>query len=362
MKHWYIIFSILLSAYSCVYPYDLPDLSEGKEYLVVDASIMLGQRATLSLRTINGRGVMPMIENWWVEDDEGTKYMGSPSMEFVDLSKATADKSYRMVIKVDGKTYSSSFEKADNPPLLEKIEFDADEETVRGKISLKENGSGTGFVAISWEEIWKFHTRFVDAYDVDMKEWKVVEREDPNYERYWCWHYARNENEILLDMTSLDGVAKHFPFHSFARTNNRNHGDYTIKVMARSISPAEYRFRKNLNSSSEGYNLFTPNPGEIAGNVRCEEDPSIPVMGYVTLSYASSMEGHLDGKYHITPRVGNLQELKQEDIPYYYMELEYRPVYYRYDGEDIIHLWGPLRCIDCVADGGTLEKPKFRNL
>ena len=133
-------------------------------------------------------------------------------------------------------------------------------------------------------------------------------------------------------------------------------------MFARSISEAEYRFRKNLDMPEGGYNLFTPNPGEIAGNVICEDNPSMPTLGYVTLSVQSSMEANLDGRYYKKGPV-NMDQfviISMYEIPIYYYEYNFRPVFEQKNdnmGTDIY--WGELRCVDCVADGGSLEKPSF---
>ena len=73
-----------------------------------------------------------------------------------------------------------------------------------------------------------------------------------------------------------------YPLLSFPRTDNRNHRRYCVNVKARTLSPKTYRFLKNLQDiSSGGDNLFTPEPGEIAGNLHCESDPDRMVLGYV---------------------------------------------------------------------------------
>lgn len=364
MKRWFSLFILVSTALSCVYPYDLPDVSGGKEYLVVDGSIEVGNQASLSVRYMEGVDGLPVVERWWVEDDTGVRYTADTGSSTVDMSGADKDKAYRMVMQVNGNTYSSSFEQVTDPPQLQEISFDKLANNVFCNVSLKDNNAGTGFVALSYEEIWNFHTDLIDFYLVDTNYWIVVERDEPDMSRYWCWHHTRSADEVLIDLTHLDGSVQYFPLMNFPCVNNRNHGDYTIKVKARSISEAEYRFRKNLaNSSVGGYNLFTPNPGEIAGNVRCEEDPSAQVMGYVTLSYASTLTGKLDGRYYIAPSFNRSQFVipAPGDLPILYYYWNYRPVYSTFgeDGETL-YLWGHLRCIDCIADGGTLEKPDFQ--
>ena len=378
MRRFFAILSVLAAAVSCVYPYDIPELNGEQAFLVVDGSIVVGKEASLSLSWMNKEGrstYRAKPDQWWVEDDAGTRYMPAAGELWIDLSSAPIDRPYRMVVQTEGKTYSSSFEKGIDKPVIENIEFDADNARVFCNVSLREGESGTGFLALSFEEIWKFHAQFPDQYylheivpatEEDPGEYVVLQRDQPDETYYWCWRYSYSGYETLVDLTNLGGTAKDYRLTSFVRAGERNHGDYSIKVYARSISEAEYRFRRNLESStsSSGFNLFTPNPGEMAGNVRCEEDPSQRVMGYVTLSLFSSQIAHLDGRFyqHATPSTQDFLVPWPTEYKLYYDEYQFRPITpdYESDAMEIPILWGPRRCIDCVMDGGSLEKPSFR--
>ena len=377
MRRYFAIIAILAAAVSsCVYPYELPELTREQAFLVVDGSIVVGKEASLRISWMNKDGVSYSYTNpdeWWVEDENGTRYIPERGKQWIDLSQAPTDRSYRMVVKTEGKTYSSSLEKGIDKPMIESIDFGTDEARVYCNVSLKESDTGTGYVALSFEEIWQFHAQYPDQYELKEIEpgseetpgvYVVLEREKPYEARYWCWRYSNTGQETLVDLTNLSGAAKDYRLTSFARNGERNHGDYTIKVHARSISEAEYRFRRNLESSSMGFNLFTPNPGEVAGNVRCEEDPSQRVMGYVTLSLFTSQEAHLDARFYryTDPGTAGFVEPAPYEYWLYYYEYRFRPIVPDYSSDDmnIPILWGPARCIDCVEDGGSLEKPSFK--
>lgn len=361
---------MLAAAVSCVYPYEVPELSNEQEILVVDGSIVVGKEARVTMSKMNEFYYFVLPEEWWVEDEAGTRYTPVRGGDRVDLSNAPTDRSYRMVIRKDGKTYFSSFEKGIDQPEITEVNFTADQSRVYCNVSLNESESGTGYVSLSFEEIWHFHAPFQDLYYLEKTAYgyQVSARDIADETYYWCWRYRPNPTEALVDVSHLGGTAKDYPLTVFTRSNDRNHGDYTIKVTARSVSEAEYRFRKNLESAySSGHNLFTPNPGEIAGNVACEEDPSERVLGYVTLSLAASKEAHLDSRYLVTLEyeTSGFLNPEWEEFWHLYNDMAYRPIVEDPAGPvgDALAapiLWGPLRCINCVAAGGTLEKPSFR--
>jgi hypothetical protein len=152
------------------------------------------------------------------------------------------------------------------------------------------------------------------------------------------------------------------PFNYFTRTNNRNHRRYSVLLIARNISEEEYRYRYNLQNNKEGGNdIFTPNPGQMQGNIRCVSDETLPVMGYVAISHASTLRGWMDNSYYIatSPNEEKLIILEPELYMDYYWKLEYRPVKNVNLEEGSGLGWGPARCVDCLYDGGTLEKPDF---
>ena len=97
----------------------------------------------------------------------------------------------------------------------------------------------------------------------------------------------------------------------------------------------------------------------VAHNVYCADDPDEPVFGYVNISLVSIMDGVLDSRYE-------KYRVKEPLIPvspadYAYMSsLGYSPVdMVEVEGGDPVVGWGKARCYDCVAAGGTLEKPEF---
>ena len=129
---------------------------------------------------------------------------------------------------------------------------------------------------------------------------------------------------------------------------------------------ASYRFLKNLEQNTDGGdNLFTPAPGEIAGNLRCESDPERMVLGYVTIGRTVSKRAFLDSRYHRdhAPSLSGIVYPTEPNYPtvYYqgYLPLLVNENENRDPAEEGEYGWGSRRCYDCVAAGGTRVKPDF---
>jgi hypothetical protein len=133
--------------------------------------------------------------------------------------------------------------------------------------------------------------------------------------------------------------------------------------MASTISKETYRFLRNLDENTDGGdNLFTPNPGEIAGNLRCESNPDKTVLGYALFSRAVKKRAYLDRRYYISvPKTPLFYPLADQ----YGLLLDagYLPLDENEEGYDPTqegpYGWGDRNCYDCTWSGGTLEKPDY---
>lgn len=386
------ILSLSLCAVACIYPYT-PDLDEAPEgILSVDASISIGDVSTVRLGTLmslysqDGPMVFPDMSHArvWLEDDAGTTYpgtlddnYGNPDVGYyfprfitvftIPTQNVPGDRSYRLCIEALGAKYVSDWAGGLEPPVIKNVSFSADQDNVTVHVSVDGGENGTGYLLLSYDETWEFHVDYFPSYHVsyDAELDKVFIRDAMDgidMSKYWCWKSADNQRTYPVTYTTMSSAGIiDYPLFNFNRSNNRNHKRYCVNVKAKSISKETYRFLKNLEENTTGGdNLFTPTPGEIAGNIRCESDPERMVLGYVLFSKTTSKRGWLDGRYYRpkppTPLDYILEELY---VPFYksgFLPLEKMDNPPEGMGQ---YGWGPPRCYDCTADGGTQTKPDF---
>lgn len=373
-KRWILLLLAGWAAASCIYPYEAELQSPDHSILVVEGSIALGGEASLSVLTMKSLRDSPggafsraNVQRWWVEDDAGTQYRNSSTGGKISLKSAPAGRSYKMVMQIDGKTYSTPFQHPLPPPEIKNISFWADNEWVYAGISLESGAESSGYAAISIEEIWKFHTIFQAEFDFDPKKGVYVpmEADSPNY-HYWCWRHLTGTTEQVLDYAYNDGKVDDYIFHSFARNDERNHGDYSVKVRVRTLTRDESVYLKNLQKKKgESSNLFSPNPGEVPGNIVCEDNPSEQVLGYVSVMDYSTSTAQLDDRFLLKDEYDDswFQWIPYGMESYYYDNLQWRPVRY-YFPDDIEHKmmgWVERRCVDCTYTGGSTEQPLFND-
>ena len=394
MKKALHILAALLCAASCIYPYD-PDVEQAPEgVLAVEGDILVGGVSTIRLglmaslypdasRNAGGgesRGLGDAKA--WIEDDAGTVYEGtreSADEVFGDgrspflfqytfpTGNAPGDRKYRVCIEALGARYASDWTLPLEAPSIRSIDFRADGFQVTVNVSLDGGAESTGYALLSYDETWEFHTEYALQFEVDTLSWIVQKPLRPVQQpNYWCWKHQDARVMYPVDFTGRteNGVTD-YPLLSFPRTNNRNHRRYCVNVKARTITKDTYRYLHNLDEvAGGGSDLFTPNPGEIQGNIRCETDPERMALGYVTTSMLSVRRAFLDGRYYRVPQpnYAALAYIIPNDYPQYYQygylplienpHTDYDP---RVEGG---YGWGGPRCYDCVADGGTKEIPE----
>ena len=362
---------------SCVYPYDSLPESRKERTLVVDGRILIGGISTINLNYViplSANSTFPPSGTAWIEDNLGNTFKSasnasSSSFSIPTDTPAAGATSYRTVVEVDGERYVSDWVTPDDPPVIENINFEADDDNVSVMVDLGTGSSRTGYAGFLLEENWEFHADEFPRSYIHTDTWEYftdheIAEIDSVYYHYWCFRGDTAKSVVMLDYSGLEGdVVKSFPVKKFSRTDSRNHRRYSINVRAFSLSKDAYEFGRKLREMSNvGSDLFTPDPGTLKGNMHCETDPLQDVMGIVLAGKVTSRRAYMHGQFakQVQAYVPYIF-VEKEDMPSLYFNRKYRPVRLL-PFEDTLNVgWAPIRCIDCVEAGGTLAPPDFWN-
>lgn len=361
----YILSAVLLTG--CIYPFKADIDSSVNREVVIDANILLGNKSTVNLYYLQPLEVGERSQNLgypsgtvYLQDEEGNTYPAQGSAGYYTLNIPEIDSKFKLTVVVEGNTYVSEWVEPVAPPVIKDVSFSADEENVYVLLSMDDEGSGSGYAALQYDEIWKFHADWVRNYNYDAESNSVYMLQNPIDYHYWCWVKKQFVGQRLIDYTFLNGHVEDYVAVAFPRNDSRNHAEYDVRLKLWNLTPEQYRYRKMLEeNASIGGNLFSPEPGEIRGNVYCENNPEVPVYGYVNISKVIMITRVLPATYSTWRAKYNLKEIAQEDWPTYF-EKGYVPIdeMISSNGGTTVG-WGEARCWDCVAAGGTLDKPAF---
>ena len=419
MKKIATLLAVLSLATACIYPFQ-PDFENENvldDILVVDGNILIGEESTVRISFMTNmwpkkvdpaygllaetRASSPEKASVWIvpsyadnvrvwaEDDNGGKYEATldteslfssytsggylPGLPYtISTEDAPADRTYRLCVQVEDLLYTSDWIRPLAPPVLKDITFKSSQTDVSVCITLDGGVESTGYVLLTFDETWRFHADWYPNYDYDPGTNSVMERIFA-WDRYWCWKISDSGKQVPVDFTGMTSpTLKNYVFHHFSRYDNRNHQRYSIRVKARTIDKKTYQYLSHLEEITDaGGNLFTPNPGEVAGNLRCETEPEQMVLGYVTVARVSSMRTYNNGRFYLPTHL-NPYELayplqwgegeRNPGWPEFY-RMGYMPIQENNlpDSDERFgpYGWASAPCYDCIAAGGTQVKPDF---
>ena len=369
MKKWMITMLALAGGLSsCIYPFDVELDSSVERIPVVDGKVLIGGESVITLNYLTGldspQADVP-VGTGYVEDEEGTRYNaigGRSQVLRMDTYKAPADRSYRVVIQLDGETYSSPWLTPELPPEITDVHFTADEDNVQVNVSLTPSAAATGYIGLDYDETWEFHSDFTPRYTINTRTW-VISDLLGSYPFYWCFREMSSTSTALIDHRNMeDGSIRNFRLLSFPRTDNRNHKLYSILVKASTLSEEVYEYnRQTEENSSVGNSLFSPEPGILKGNLVCESNPEKEILGMVRIGGQSTWRAFLQGIYLKTYRPSEADFVIPKPGTYrtYYYDMNFRPIK-DITVDDVTGIgWGPHRCINCIEAGGHQSTPEF---
>jgi len=394
MKKIALYLAGLLLTASCIYPFE-PETPPVDRCLVFEGNLVIGESSTMSVRLLQplSGSIVTATDTWningeaRVECTDGTvingvpRLRGSNEVAFIfNLTNASAKEAYRVWFTDDEtkKVYRSNWMKVEKAPLIERIDFVPDDKNVKVRLTLTGPTDDTRYFCWTYTEDWEIHSDFlplylyrygVDPYNIRGQAYEEIQGE---YDKYYCWNRASSKELFVADTRDLN--SRTLPARQiaeFGRTTPRCQELYCISVTAYGISADRYAYIHHMNevSNIQG-DLFSPNPSAMRGNLRCEQDSTELVLGYVGVCQTTMTRAFFEGTRYYTGRVDysvrffpNLSEpleaeSNEKGYDYFY-RLDNRPLYLVADenGDEKMQ-WAPRRCVDCTVHG-TKNKPSY---
>jgi hypothetical protein len=394
MKKIALYLAGLLLTASCIYPFE-PETPPVDRCLVFEGTLVIGESSTMSVRLLQplSGSIVTATDTWningeaRVECTDGTvingvpRLRGSNEVAFIfNLTNASAKEAYRVWFTDDEtkKVYRSNWMKVEKAPLIERIDFVPDDKNVKVRLTLTGPTDDTRYFCWTYTEDWEIHSDFlplylyrygVDPYNIRGQAYEEIQGE---YDKYYCWNSSSSKELFVADTRDLN--SRTLPARqiaSFGRTTSRCQELYCISVTAYGISADRYAYIHHMNevSNIQG-DLFSPNPSAMRGNLRCEQDSTELVLGYVGVCQTTMTRAFFEGTRYYTGRVDNSvrffpnlsepleAESNEKGYDYFYM-LGNRPLYLVADenGDEKMQ-WAPRRCVDCTVKG-TKNKPSY---
>lgn len=385
MKRLALLISVGLMLSACIYPIDNTEELTGFEGVAIEGYINVGAVSSFAMYPLQAlsnseEGRTTINASFTVEDDMGRSWIGTNARNgwnsdffkagtsFVDLTDADPSRRYRLraVDLENNQSYISSWVDVYPACAIDSLDYVMDEDESQFVVNMSIHGNGgEGYYRLVLREDWEYKADYMqsllyipnDKRNPDPGE--MVQNEHPNY---YCWKKEVESKLNVFDTHALASDMVTMPLVKMTRSDERISYIYCLTAGVMSISEEHHDYLEHLAIVSDyNGNLFSPNPSEMRGNLRNENDTTLFVAGYIGAGTMVQERVFYENEkeFFYIPGKKDIDELESIDDTFWqraYWEEGKRPVYYTMNEG---YMWTRKRCVDCTSKGGTRKKPEF---
>jgi hypothetical protein len=353
----------------CVQSYSPPATQGNNNYLVVDGFINTGQDSTiftLSNSTNLGDSLPPAPQTGAQIVVEGS---GGYSKQLTELGNGRygsaalnvdPTQQYRVrIATANGNQYLSNFVPVLQTPPIDSISWKQQNHGVQIFVTTHDPQNLVNDYQWQFAETWEYHANN-DALVIF--ENGSIQGRDSSQQVDSCWSSA-NSTDILVGSSA--NLSQHIvyeqPLTTIPQASVKLSVEYSILIKQFAITNDAFSYWGNLKASTEELgSIFGPSPSMIAGNIQCINNPSLPVLGFVSAGNVQEERIFINNNQLNNWGYSTYCEDSLIGIGGYYPHFYYSgwaPV-------STVKLTGliivPSPCADCTLAGpGVLSKPSF---
>lgn len=360
---------IICFFFGCITDYSTPSRYQESNRLVVEGFIT----GDTTIEFILSRSVpLSADSSFWPETgatvnvrcDNGTVFgparESTPGHYRLAMEALIPSAAYCLEFSTGGETYRSEYLAPTSSPAIDSISWHkaAAGEPLEIFVSTHDDERPDGYYLWTFQEDWEFTAQYDVHYFFDPVTHSYYEEKVNPF--FFCWNKDTSKKILLASTGELaENRIVNQSIHSIPCTDVRLSYLYCITVRQRTLTAESYQYykeKRTLNEEMGG--LFTPQPSELKGNIRCVTNPEVPVIGYVDVAYTTEKRVFIDPTkiYEYIPYDCN--ERLKWDLPDTAMyKLDLRPIITP-DSYPRPKMWANVKCVECTATG-TKNKPAF---
>lgn len=361
-----LLYSLLCIAFaSCIDEYKIKGIDELSNLLVVDGTIT---DYTTQIKITRSIGLEADISDITpvrdakveIEVENGQSFLASSALSekekglyIIENGLLEENKSYRLKLEVDGLTYYSSFLSPLNTPPIDSIFLRKEARGLPVKVCVSTSDKQTDhrFYRWTYNDTWEMQAKyFAEIY---INEYGDTIRTNPKDNRYYCWQSSRSYDFILeSSIRNKENKIENKSILEFKPSHSRLSTLYYINVKQNLIRKEGFDYFTNLQKNIEQTgSIFAPVPSEMKGNLYCETDDEIPIIGYVEVSKTTTLENFFDFSY--------IHDFYEPPFDYCQVKFAYEPGLWIFEYDPPQVTYAEPKCLDCTLVGGTKNRPEF---
>jgi len=361
----------LMTCFGCRDKFDAEVRAQEQSFLVVEGNLNPGNDSaiirltkTIGLddqsRIVTENNAMVTVEG---KDNTtrtltgiGAGYYASPNLNLVIGTE------YRLRIRtIPGREYLSEYVKARITPPIDSI----NSEELDGELWVYANthdpSGSSRYYRWDFDETWEIRSTFYSEYIYDNSINRVRRRNLPAEEVFYCWKYDFSKAILLANSTNLQNdIIFKAPLTRIGFDNEKLAVRYSILVRQYALDKGAYDFFELMKRNTEEIgSVFSPQPSELNGNIRCISDPSEYVLGYVTVSTVQKTRAFatISRPEFRLNCITKTVTTSPDSTDFYFKYKDYMP--YTYDLFEEVYLASFPKCVDCRERGGSLARPSY---
>jgi len=297
MKSWQELILGILIFTGCRKAYNPPVIAAPDSYLVVEGYIDPGADSTIiklsrTVDLLNNGSKNPLTGAIvTVESDQNNSYLlteGVHGQYFSPGLNLDMTNKYRLRIKAAGKEYLSDFVGVLNSPPIDSVNYTIQNDGINIFVNTHDPNNHARYYRWDYIETWRFHS----AYDSFFKSNgdTVLYRDIINDQIYTCWRSDTTKTIVIGTSAKLSkDVIANDPITFVPSTSYKLSTEYSILVKQYALTANAYAFWENLKKNTQQLgSIFDALPTQINGNIHCVSNPSVPVVGYLSVGKPST--------------------------------------------------------------------------
>ncbi len=378
-KFFLVLVLVCALASSCVYDYEPKDARVqglGKPLVVIDGDIIVGGITNVAIGlTASLTGEMPEMPigiTVNVESESGDLVSGLlvddvHNVFEVDTRELDMGTRYRLNIAIPGMgEYVSEFKRVMVSPSIDEITWSRSDDGTYINIEVTTHNMNTDKLYCKWNfyENWEsnsVYTPFVEFNPLLGRGWLGVRNLtiEETLERKYCWSESTSAEICIANTEKLSkNIISKYVLRRIVPTDTRVSGLYSITVSQKALDKDAYIYWETLKRNTGGTGgIFSAQPTDLRGNIRCMTNPEEYVIGYISVSTRTEIRHFIDWEKQDFYNPGcSSFSLKNMNTDVW--STKYYEGYRMYAVDENTEWWSYHRCVDCRVYSNS-TRPDF---
>ena len=292
-----IIGLVLLINLRCREPYVLPASAKNVNVLVVEGVINTGSDSTI-IRLSRTVKLTDTINS--IPEKGATVTLADPSgsalASFTEirngyyytpgLNNNAVPDIYRLkIVTSAGKTYLSDVLPVKNSPPIDSLTFGIKSNGIEIYSAAHDPTNNSRYYRWDYKENWIIHSAYQSDLEALTTPIDTIITRPPQDEIFICWANVASSTIVLNSTATLSqDVITHNSIAFVASSSEKLSNEYCITVNQYALTKDAFNYWQNIKKNTEQLgSIFDAQPSQINGNIHSVNNPSEPVIGFITM-------------------------------------------------------------------------------